>query len=328
MANATTAFGGGKTTGGVYNSNPNSTVSQQRKQEQNLLNDYYNQAKNNYTNQSYVSSYKPATSNSLVDLANKAKSYLTGAGVGSATDNLIKTVSNNYEANNAKTGSGNGLLNTFGNAITNQVAQTKERLENANNYSGYSSGGGNQVPSATASDVPYSQSSSSSSGTGKSAEQERDDLITMMRNLLDEQLKKSGEAYKAQLEEQYAKNKSLHRDNADQINLNKLRAERYSNNLYGNESGAGARNNTAINLGWMKSHNENNRNLATNDATALSNYNSNMANAYNTLASAYGNAILPIWTNDIQNQRELAYREKANQMDYDYRKFLINAGIV
>lgn len=183
--------------------------------------------------------------------------------------------------------------------------------------SGSSSGGGD-----------YSSSSSSYSSSLSQAEQEREDYLQMVKDLLAEQRRKAEEAYKARYEEELANNTGLWRSNADQINLNRARAERLSRNLYGEESGANNTNIARIGANWASSHNENNRNLATNNSTALTNYNTNLSNSYNTLANGYSNFVLPVYTNDINNLRELQYRREANAVDYDYRKFLAEAGLM
>ena len=190
-----------------------------------------------------------------------------------------------------------------------------------------SNGSSGSSGSGSSGDGNYSSSSSYSSNYTQ-AEQQKEDIVQKLKDLLAEQERKAKEAYEAQLQEQYAKNKELWRSNADQINLNRARAERFSRNLYGEESGANNTNMARIGAGWASSHNQNNRNLASNDATALSNYNTNLSNAYNTLASGYSNFVLPVYTNRQNYLDELQYRRDANALDYDYRRFLADAGLM
>ena len=191
----------------------------------------------------------------------------------------------------------------------------------SNNTPTGGTGGGN---TGSGGETSYPSSYSSSSGSNSSSvKTEQEDVLQKIKDLLAEQEKKAEEAYRAQLEEQYAKNAELWRDNADQINVNRKRASNFVNALYGPiDSGAGRTNFARIASNWMSDHNSNNRAKATNDATALNSYNTNLSNAYSTLASGYGNFVMPVYTNRQLQLDQLAQQERLNAMDYDYRRFL------
>lgn len=203
-------------------------------------------------------------------------------------------------------------------------AQGAYNSTTSNNYpSNGSSSGGSDGGSSGGSYPEYSSSYSSSADYS----QESNDILQTIMDLLKGQQEKAEQAYKAQLEDEYAKNEQLHRSNANQINLNRERATRYSRGLYG-DSGTNDTNNARIANAWASGHNENNRNLATNNSESLQRYNTNLSNAYNTLASGYSNFVLPVYTNRQQYLDELKYRRDANAQDYDYRKFLASSGIL
>lgn len=193
---------------------------------------------------------------------------------------------------------------------------------------GGGSGGSSSIGSSGGGGGDYSSSSSSIESALDRALRQREEELQKQRDLLAEQERKAKEAYQAQYEMQRARNKEAHRDNADQINLNRIRAEILSRSQFGSDSGANNTNMARIGAGWASDHNKNNRSLQDNDSIALADLNRNLSNAYNTLASGYSNFILPVTTNDINYLRELQYRRDANALDYDYRKFLTNAGLM
>ena len=251
---------------------------------------------------SYVSSYKPNTGTTTYKNASTGQNYTApkDAYISSkATPQQVKKVYQQY-----------GII------PSNNGGGDNGRYRGGGSGGSGGSGGGD-----------YSGSSYSSSEYN-SAVQKQEDLLKTLEDLIAEQRKKAEEAYRAQYEEELANNKGLWRNNADQINLNRARAERLSRSQYGAESGANNTNMARIGANWASSHNENNRNLASNDSTALSNYNTNLADAYNTVASAYSNFIMPVRTNRINYLDELDYRRRANEQDYDYRKFLANVGLM
>ena len=302
---------------------------------------------NKSTGANYVSSYKPTTASSQ---GNTPTTYSNGSSRAPVSTAVNKVTGSNYVSSKKNT----TPVTTYSNGTTYAPKSTPVSYNEGKNYISsmatpqqvkkvYEQYG--VIPSTPKNeDIPrgrntgsagtstgggdYSGSSSSSSSSMSQAEQQKEDIVQKLKDLLAEQEKKAKEAYEAQLQEAYAKNKELWRSNADQINLNRARAERFSRNLYGEESGANNTNMARIGAGWASSHNQNNRNLASNDATALQNFNTNLSNAYNTLASGYSNFVLPVYTNRQNYLDELQYRRDANAMDYDYRRFLANAGLL
>ena len=143
------------------------------------------------------------------------------------------------------------------------------------------------------------------SGGGTSA---TDSIVDMIKNLLNEQKQKADEYYKTLYEQQIAKNKQDWESNRNQINRNFMRGNRYLNSLYGDVSGAGLSNQARNSQNWQSNLASARQNYTNNDATALSQYNSGLANNASTLAQGWYNYVLPVYTNRQQNEDDYAYR--------------------
>ena len=148
-------------------------------------------------------------------------------------------------------------------------------------------------------------STPSYSGGGTSA---TDSIVDMIKNLLNEQKQKADEYYKTLYEQQIAKNKQDWESNRNQINRNFMRGNRYLNSLYGDVSGAGLSNQARNSQNWQSNLASARQNYTNNDATALSQYNSGLANNASTLAQGWYNYVMPIYTNRQQNEDDYAYR--------------------
>ena len=207
------------------------------------------------------------------------------------------------------------------------VTGTAQPIEKTNKSIGQSVGGTQRQAEAkqilsglkTTDNTPrttYVNDNSGSGGggvdVGGSYHNETEDIITMIKNLLNQQKEQADAYYKSLYEQTTAKNKQVFGDNRDQINVNFKRGERYLNNLYGNGiSGQGLSNRARNYQNWQSNLAENQRNYANNDATALSQYNMNKANTASQLAQGWYNYVLPVYTNRQQTLD-----------DYDYRKYL------
>ena len=182
----------------------------------------------------------------------------------------------------------------------------------------YKLGTTNNTPSAPSGGY-YGNGGGSSDGgggggvdVGGSYHNETEDIITMIKNLLNQQKEQADNYYKALYEQTTAKNKQVWGNNRDKINVNYKRGERFLNNLYGNGvTGQGLSNRARNYQNWQSNLAENERNYANNDATALANYNMNKANTASQLAQGWYNYVLPVYTNRQQTLD-----------DYDYRKYL------
>lgn len=156
--------------------------------------------------------------------------------------------------------------------------------------------------------VTQTQEVSTPSYSGGGGGGTSDDIVNMIKNLLNEQKAKADEYYKTLYEQQIAKNKQDWESNRNQINRNFMRGNRYLNSLYGDVSGLGLSNRARNSQNWQSNLASARQNYTNNDATALSQYNSGLANNASTLAQGWYNYVLPVYTNRQQNEDDYAYR--------------------
>lgn len=136
-----------------------------------------------------------------------------------------------------------------------------------------------------------------------------DDIVNMIKNLLNEQKQKADEYYKTLYEQQLGQIGQQDEANRNQANLNYMRGNRYLNSLYGNGiSGQGLSNRVRNNSNWQNNLASIRQNTANNKASALAQYNSGLANNASTLAQGWYNYVLPVYTNRQQWLDNLAYR--------------------
>lgn len=139
-----------------------------------------------------------------------------------------------------------------------------------------------------------------------------DDILNQIKALLNEQKAAADKYYKSMYEQQIAQNRQTFENNRDQINLNYMRGNRYLQNQYGNSvSGSGLTNRARNNMNWQSNLASNRQNYTNNDATALAQYNSGLANNASNLAQGWYNYVLPVMSNRQQTMD-----------DYNYRRYL------
>lgn len=159
------------------------------------------------------------------------------------------------------------------------------------------------------------RSSSGNSGDGGnnggySYSSSSDDIVSKIKALLEEQKKAADEYYKTMYEQQLAQINRETEANRNQANLNYMRGDRYLNSLYGNGiTGQGLSNKARNNSNWQNNLTSIRQNQANNNATALSNYNMNLANTASQLAQGWYNYVLPVYTNRQQQLDNLDYRK-------------------
>lgn len=192
-------------------------------------------------------------------------------------------------------------------------------LNNPNRVTGYSKvsnpsphsntthtnrGGNDQPRTVYVNNTPSAPAPAYSSGS--------DDVINMIKSLLEQQRAAAESAYKAQYEQQLAQNRQAFEANRNQINRNYMRGNRYLQNQYGDAiSGTGLSNRARNYQNYQSNLASNQQNYTNNDANALSQFNQNKAGTYSTLANGWFNYVLPVYTN-----------RQRNIDDYDYRRYI------
>lgn len=183
---------------------------------------------------------------------------------------------------------------------TGQGAQRVEAWRSANtpkaNDTPYYGGGGGSSDGGGGGNYSYSGGST-------------DDIVSMIKNLLNEQKAQADQYYKTLYDQTIAQNKQAYESDRDQINANYMRGQRYLNSIYGdNASGQGLSNRARNSQSWQSNLASARQNYTNNDATALSQYNMNKANTASQLAQGWYNYVLPVYTNRQQNEDDYAYR--------------------
>lgn len=136
-----------------------------------------------------------------------------------------------------------------------------------------------------------------------------DDIVNMIKNLLNEQKQKADEYYKTLYEQQLGQIKQADESQRNQANLDFMRGSRYLNSLYGNNiSGQGLSNKVRNRSNYQNKLASIRQATANNNASALAQYNSGLANNASTLAQGWYNYVLPVYTNRQQWLDNLAYR--------------------
>lgn len=179
---------------------------------------------------------------------------------------------------------------TYPGGVANQNALKNQY----NGVSGSRSGGGTVMP----------EWSGYSGGEGG-----QDDVLQMIKDLLNQQKTASDNMYKSQYEQALANNRQSMENNRNQINLNYAKGLRFIKGLYGDSlAGKGLSNIVHSNAKWQSDLASNRLSSANNDAIALNQYNAGLANNASTLAQGWYNYVMPIYTNRQQNTDDYAYR--------------------
>lgn len=228
--------------------------------------------------------------------------------------------------------------------ILNNYTAKDVTTTNNNPDTGNGTGGGGRTivepePEPTYGGGGSGSGSSPSQSEAEKAQKEVEDTVAKLKELLDAQKRQAEDYYKTLYEQQLASNLTDWENNRNQINRNYMRTNRYLNSMYGDAvSGVGLSNRARNYSNWNNNLAQNDRNRTNNDATALANYDSNLANVASQLAQGYYNYVLPVYTNRQTNadnmdyqvwalQQQLENRRQMNLDDLDYRKYLASLGL-
>lgn len=227
--------------------------------------------------------------------------------------------------------------------ILNNYTAKDVTTTNNNPDTGNGTGGGRTIvepePEPTYGGGGSGSGSSPSQSEAEKAQKEVEDTVAKLKELLDAQKRQAEDYYKTLYEQQLASNLTDWENNRNQINRNYMRTNRYLNSMYGDAvSGVGLSNRARNYSNWNNNLAQNDRNRTNNDATALANYDSNLANVASQLAQGYYNYVLPVYTNRQTNadnmdyqvwalQQQLENRRQMNLDDLDYRKYLASLGL-
>ena len=149
----------------------------------------------------------------------------------------------------------------------------------------------------------------SGGGGGGSGSSEGNNYINLIKDLLAEQQKKAEAAAKARWEQADTLALQDYEGNRDAYNVYKEKGERWIRNKYSPYSGLGISASIANNANWLKNLATNKQNYTNNKATNLATYNTELSNAANTMAQGYYNYVLPYYTNEAVNDRNLEFRK-------------------
>lgn len=139
-----------------------------------------------------------------------------------------------------------------------------------------------------------------------------EDIIGKIKALLEEQKRAADEYYKTMYEQQLSEINQQAENNRNSANLNYMRGDRYLRSMYGNNiSGQGLSNRARNNSMWQNNLSSIRQNQANNQATAKSNYNTNLANSASQLAQGWYNYVLPYYSNEANQLRNIELQKYA-----------------
>lgn len=139
-----------------------------------------------------------------------------------------------------------------------------------------------------------------------------EDIIGKIKALLEEQKRAADEYYKTMYEQQLSEINQQAEANRNSANLNYMRGDRYLRSMYGNNiSGQGLSNRARNNSMWQNNLSSIRQNQANNQATAKSNYNTNLANSASQLAQGWYNYVLPYYSNEANQLRNIELQKYA-----------------
>ena len=139
-----------------------------------------------------------------------------------------------------------------------------------------------------------------------------EDIIGKIKSLLEEQKRAADEYYKTMYEQQLSEINQQAEANRNSANLNYMRGDRYLRSMYGNNiSGQGLSNRARNNSMWQNNLSSIRQNQANNQATAKSNYNTNLANSASQLAQGWYNYVLPYYSNEANQLRNIELQKYA-----------------
>ena len=152
----------------------------------------------------------------------------------------------------------------------------------------------------------------SSSGSSYTPSNGGEDIIGKIKSLLEEQKRAADEYYKTMYEQQLSEINQQAEANRNSANLNYMRGDRYLRSMYGNNiSGQGLSNRARNNSMWQNNLSSIRQNQANNAATAKSNYNLNLANTASQLAQGWYNYVLPYYSNEANQLRNIELQKYA-----------------
>lgn len=152
----------------------------------------------------------------------------------------------------------------------------------------------------------------SSGGGGYTPSNGGEDIIGKIKSLLEEQKRAADEYYKTMYEQQLSEINQQAEANRNSANLNYMRGDRYLRSMYGNNiSGQGLSNRARNNSMWQNNLSSIRQNQANNQATAKSNYNTNLANSASQLAQGWYNYVLPYYSNEANQLRNIELQKYA-----------------
>ena len=155
-------------------------------------------------------------------------------------------------------------------------------------------------------------SSGGGGGGGYSSSGSGEDIIGKIKSLLEEQKRAADEYYKTMYEQQLSEINQQAENNRNSANLNYMRGDRYLRSMYGNNiSGQGLSNRARNNSMWQNNLSSIRQNQANNQATAKSNYNTNLANSASQLAQGWYNYVLPYYSNEANQLRNIELQKYA-----------------
>ena len=155
----------------------------------------------------------------------------------------------------------------------------------------------------------YVDSGSSGGGGGYSSGGGGSNIIDTIKSLLAEQQEAAKKAAEARWKQADELAKQNYEGNRDALNVYKEKGERWVRNKYSPYSGLGISASIANNQNWLKNLASNRQNYSNNQSTNLATYNTELSNAANTLAQGYYNYVLPYYTNEAVNDRNLEFRK-------------------
>ena len=173
--------------------------------------------------------------------------------------------------------------------------------------------------------VYVNSGSNSGGGGGGYSGGNGEDIVSMIKSLLEEQKKAADEYANSLYQQAYAKAEQESEANRNANNLSYMRADRYLKSLYGtgstvgggdpstkfgggNISGQGLSNQYRNYSNWQNRGTAIRQDLVNNKNTLEAQRNANLMNNAGTLASGWYNYVLPYYSQDALNRLDYAYR--------------------
>ena len=150
----------------------------------------------------------------------------------------------------------------------------------------------------------------SSGGGGYSSDRDSgSSIVDTIKSLIAEQQAAAKRAAEARWKQADELAKQSYEGNRDALNVYKEKGERWVRNKYSPYSGLGISASIANNSNWLKQLASNRMNYSNAKQNNLATYNSDLANAASTMAGMYSNHVMPYYTNEAINDRNLEFRK-------------------